>query len=890
MKFWLTIVCIFLFSNLIASKHLDVAREFRDNSDFSSAIRSYKIVISNSETHLKEYYTASLELADVYTDLGTHRLAIQLLLGIVDHLDNQSSTDYLIYAKTHQLLADNYYFLFLLDDFLIQIKKFHKYYLLYDSNEQIYTAIYYAYLSKYCNVKYDIDNAYNYSLKALEIYHNNKSSSYLVDSYIFYESHCFSIRNYDINDSIRKNYFDTLEVLVNDRFLKGSVKKARLIIGYTSIKFDHAYNTLSNPESKFSLKEQNGLIRNCQIDYEKGISILNKLVGAHHDYLPRYYDLQGMLFYANNDLKKSLSVNEKSLRTYAVNEFVSQGFVANNYRVMTSLRFKAMIISNLRKEIRDDKLDAEYLDALLLYEKLWEGYQLEQVQDIDDFISNMYNQNPYQYIYEYYADLFDKTKDPIYLEELHKYEEKSKYASLLISRSNSSEQKNKRIELRVLRNEIYTLLDEYYLEREIHSNDISLLSDTINLKISAYEEFRDGYSSSGDKHIPSLKKLKSSLEKNQAIVSYNYIGIGSNQLYCKLITSEDVFLFNLSELTEEVNYSSLVDTIFQTLKNSDIALFKANSYLAYRLLFEPLLNRLPDEVNELEIIAFPDIANLPFDLLISSVSATSDFRKLPYLVNKYSFSYSLSSSINSFNSSKIANSSSNNSIFSPVFKDDKSSLTIASKLAADMAVKQNAQLYSGDQATVSMFKKSLLEAEVVTLLSHGSSNKAMSGKDKGIYLQDGFLTMEEIYSLKSATKFLVLNACQTGLGYIDRGEGNVNLLRAFSAIGVNSILYSNWELDESASLRILDDFFTHLSRNNNKSEALRLSKLNYLSTCVPRYANPIYWAGMNIMGDNQSIVMAYKSDEVDVSTRMVVILGMSVLVLFVIYYRINFLK
>ena len=38
-----------------------------------------------------------------------------------------------------------------------------------------------------------------------------------------------------------------------------------------------------------------------------------------------------------------------------------------------------------------------------------------------------------------------------------------------------------------------------------------------------------------------------------------------------------------------------------------------------------------------------------------------------------------------------------------------------------------------------------------------------------------------------------------------------------------------------------------------KSEALQKSKLDFLNTSNPRNANPFYWAGLNVIGNNDNI-------------------------------------
>ena len=56
-------------------------------------------------------------------------------------------------------------------------------------------------------------------------------------------------------------------------------------------------------------------------------------------------------------------------------------------------------------------------------------------------------------------------------------------------------------------------------------------------------------------------------------------------------------------------------------------------------------------------------------------------------------------------------------------------------------------------------------------------------------------------------------------------------------------------------MKIIELFLKYLNQGNTKSEALQKAKLEFLATASPRMANPIYWAGLNIVGNNDTVLL-----------------------------------
>jgi CHAT domain-containing protein len=239
-------------------------------------------------------------------------------------------------------------------------------------------------------------------------------------------------------------------------------------------------------------------------------------------------------------------------------------------------------------------------------------------------------------------------------------------------------------------------------------------------------------------------------------------------------------------------------------------------------------------------------------MLLFSPAASNDFSKLPYLLKKYQFSYGLSSSISNIVEKNVSKSNMF-SVFNPSFStNDLSELKESNTKSQEFADLFDGHLIQGKDATKKAFSKHLENDKIVALLSHGSASDDEIESNKGIHFSDGFLSMNEVYNLKANCDFLLLGACESGVGYKSR-EGNINLARAFTAIGVKSMMLASWKIDEKSSSQIISSFLKYLDAGYTKSAALQMAKLDYLSTASPRMANPLYWAGLNITGNNETI-------------------------------------
>lgn len=207
--------------------------------------------------------------------------------------------------------------------------------------------------------------------------------------------------------------------------------------------------------------------------------------------------------------------------------------------------------------------------------------------------------------------------------------------------------------------------------------------------------------------------------------------------------------------------------------------------------------------------------------------------------------------------------------------------------------KKKSLLYSGSQASEENFKSlSSQPIDVIHVATHGFywskekvSNKTIiealtqdsdseyslgwSGLSKsGLLLagaklkidgmklpedkDNGILCGSEIENLDlTSVDFVVLSACQTGLGYIEPEEGVYGLQRAFKKAGVKSIWMTLWKVDDEATQLFMTEFYRDYLKNNSKQHALKAAQ-EYLKHYTSDegeyvYSDPYYWAGFVLL-------------------------------------------
>jgi CHAT domain-containing protein len=154
----------------------------------------------------------------------------------------------------------------------------------------------------------------------------------------------------------------------------------------------------------------------------------------------------------------------------------------------------------------------------------------------------------------------------------------------------------------------------------------------------------------------------------------------------------------------------------------------------------------------------------------------------------------------------------------------------------------------GGEATERAVRELGQQAGIVHLAAHGRidseeplASSIILAPNEG---DDGRLQVREVYGLQmSVASLVVLSACETQMSEltarssVTAGDEVVGLARAFFFSGTPSVLATLWSIDDAASTRLMERFYTHLEAGADKAEALRLAQQDIRA----HYPNPYYW-------------------------------------------------
>jgi CHAT domain-containing protein len=100
-------------------------------------------------------------------------------------------------------------------------------------------------------------------------------------------------------------------------------------------------------------------------------------------------------------------------------------------------------------------------------------------------------------------------------------------------------------------------------------------------------------------------------------------------------------------------------------------------------------------------------------------------------------------------------------------------------------------------------------------------------------------------------EWVVLSACETGLGDVRPREGLLGLRRAFQVAGAGTLIMSLWSVQDEAALSWMRELYAARAAGLSTADSVRRADVEVLKArrTAGRSTHPFYWGAFVAAGD-----------------------------------------
>jgi CHAT domain-containing protein len=625
-------------------------------------------------------------------------------------------------------------------------------------------------------------------------------------------------------------------------------------------------------------------------NFKQSSSIYKENYGMYHSYhigdlanVADIYKLMGQTDLALSLYQECLSLTTQGRwKSESILENPPVELIKNNYSLNRIVINKHKILKEKGIQNRNIKYLIAALKTLDLSTSEQHKFYLELggLQNRKDLVESISE------IYRYKADLsfelFRMSADTVYLDDLFEYSENSKAFNLrdilrgdkaasFAGVPDSLVQEEKK-----LSNQIHLYLEnEYDSENEETKEQFVEWQERLDeIKLIIKDSYPQYAGIRYDLQALTRQQAQQSLGQDESLV---IIMKGVEYYYRLMLNKSDFEVFQLGHISM---IEGCVDEMYQAMNDAQSQQFSESSNFLYKLIF----GDIADQLNS-TIFWIPDayMHQLNPEILVKEVPKNSsgiDFSQLAYLLHDFEFIVNHSVVLTQewydyLDKDKAIYPMLGISPFSKA-KSDEACVEKDRKLIrlpwSEKAIHELDNQYKGNflvgqDATKSEVLTYLSKSNILHFGTHAITNNE-EPLHSGLVLacdkddpswEARNLSAAELYGISLNAKLAVLTACQTGKGKFESGEGVISLARAFNFAGCPSLLMTLWSVDDRASSWIVLDFYQNLRQQLTISNSLHSAKKEYLRKHSGDLANPVYWGGMVMIGENQVVLMETKS-------------------------------
>lgn len=626
-------------------------------------------------------------------------------------------------------------------------------------------------------------------------------------------------------------------------------------------------NIISEGQSQLNLYKNSSQIELQKGNYEKAILYFNqakkiilKQENVSARLVAKLYTEEAQLLLQSNHPDKALNNIFKAIKVLLPN------FTGNSLPTREMLYAESTFIDifDLYGDIQNNTTIAlgSYELSFYVSKLLADNVSSQEAKILNQIMNRARSEKCIELLYKKYRS----TQNIKYSKAAFRYSEKSKaYVLKEVYQKKSLFQLNPNDSLLIQEHQLLQRQEQLTnsLIQEQLANTSSLKINTISkglsevsfLLISIKNKILKKYPKQNKKSI-SIVKLQKKLEKDNAtLVEYFY---GKNAIYQFIIT-ENLISFKRIDLNENakkniINFIHFFDNA--SVINNNVSEYTDQAFNIFKLL------NFSETALYKNVIIIPDglLNFIPFEALLTKETTSINFPKMPFVVKYQNLVYN-SSSLFYLRERSKAGSARMLGVF-PIFKNTNKQLTYSLEEANAIENEITSTLFMNERATKSNFIENASKYSILHLSTHANSGTFTIPASIEFYDENMFLN--ELYSLDLDSELVVLSACETGIGKLQKGEGAMSIARGFQYAGVQNILFSLWQINDKATSIIMQSFYAIYNNKQSAYIANHDSKIDYLENknISNIKKSPYYWSAFVYYGEltpsiNQNILIYY---------------------------------
>ena len=303
----------------------------------------------------------------------------------------------------------------------------------------------------------------------------------------------------------------------------------------------------------------------------------------------------------------------------------------------------------------------------------------------------------------------------------------------------------------------------------------------------------------------------------------------------------------------------------------------------YELLLEKPLQALGPDIRRLLIVSDSYFSNLSFAALLSEPVAHNRYEVWPFVGKKYAIQYAPSAAMLLQLEQKADAPKNYAGIFAgfaPAYNESKEILEgrLNTRLTREgeydlpyikdevnkLVELTGGKAWVGEAATETAFRNEAPGYCVLHCAMHAVTNEIQSDFSKLLFTAgpkdappeaDGDLHLAELAFIPLSAEMVVLSACKTAVGLAGNAEVANSLANGFHALGIPSVIASQWPADDQQTLPFMLSFYKHLKAGLPKDLAIQKAQADCLqrSRELRELAHPYYWAPFILTGSRRAL-------------------------------------